>query len=414
MSRQTLRGAAHPHLLAPMRGRDPVELGRASTPLELFFDLVVVVSVALTAEELHHAILEGVGLGALLNYGLVFFGIWWSWVNFTWFASAYDTDDVAFRISVFVITTGALVLAAGVPAVFEDRDFTLAVIGYVIMRVALVTQWLRVSRDDPPRRATARRYAIGVTACQLGWITLLVAPEIWPVVWLVLVPAEVLVPVWAERSERTTFHPEHIAERYGLFMIIVLGESVLAASLAIQTVLDGDGLTGPLVAVIGGSLLTVYSMWWIYFDRPEEHLLESRATAFTWSYFHLPIFASAAAVGAGLVVAIEVASGDADLPMVAVGASVGVPLVVFLMSLWLLYLRVMDEPFHWMTVPLTTVLVAGAILTPAPVLAIGLVMVGLVALKVVRRVRGHSLSEAAPAVESGAALGGDQSVVGRE
>ena len=319
MSQQTLRGAAHPHLLAPMRGRDPEEPGRSATPLELFFDLVVVVSVALAAERLHHAIIEGVGLEALFNYALVFFAIWLSWVNFTWFASAYDTDDVAFRLSVFVITTGALVLAAGVPAAFDARDFTLAITGYVIMRVALVTQWIRVSRDDLPRRETARRYAIGITACQLGWVTLFVVPEIWPYAWLILVPAELLVPVWAERAEPTTFHREHITERYGLFMIIVLGESVLAASLAIQTVINGEGLTGELLAVIAGSLLTVYSMWWVYFARPEERLLEDRATAFVWSYLHLPIFGSAAAVGAGLVVAIEVAAGHADLDSVVVG-----------------------------------------------------------------------------------------------
>jgi low temperature requirement protein LtrA len=391
-----LRGAAHPHLRAPMRGRDPNEPGRAATPLELFFDLVVVVSVALAADRLHHAILEGVGLEALLSYALVFFGIWWSWVNFTWFASAYDTDDVTFRLSVFVVTTGALVLAAGVPAAFDERDFTLAIIGYVIMRAALVTQWIRVSRDDPPRRETARRYAIGVTACQIGWVTLLVVPEVWPYAWLILVPAELLVPIWAERAERTTFHPDHISERYGLFMIIVLGESVLAASLAIQTVIDGDGLTGQLGAVIAGSLLTVYSMWWIYFDRPEEHLLDVRATAFVWSYLHLPIFASVAAVGAGMVVAIEVASGQADLAMTVVGASVAVPLVAFLMSLWLLYLRTTDEPFHRMSTPVTAALVLVAILAPAPVLAIGLVMAGLVAARVVQRVRGHARSEATP------------------
>ena len=68
----------------------------------------------------------------------------------------------------------------------------------------------------------------------LGWLSLLVVPASWPIVWVICASAELLVPVWAERAERTTYHPEHIAERFGLFMIIVLGESVLAASLAIQ------------------------------------------------------------------------------------------------------------------------------------------------------------------------------------
>jgi len=369
-----------------MRGRDPHEPGRAATPLELFFDLVVVVGVAFAAERLHHALIERVALEALLSYALVFFGIWWAWVNFTWFASAYDTDDVAYRLTVFAIMTGALVYAAGVPRVFDERDFTLAVVGYVIMRIPLVLQWLRVSRDDLPRRATARRFALGVAACQLGWLTLFLPVGIWPVAWLVLVPAELLVPYWAERAGRTTFHPEHIAERYGLFMIIVLGESVLAASLAIQTVMDGGGLSPDVLAVVVGGLLILYSMWWVYFDRPEEHLLDSVPTALAWSYLHLPIFGAVAAVGAGLVVAIEAAAGHADLGSVAVGTAVGIPLVVYLGCLWILYVRLIEGRFHLLTVPVACVLIVAAIVTPWPVLTMGVVLAGMMAFKVAWRV----------------------------
>ncbi len=387
MSQRTLRGAIHPRLAMPMRGRDPAEEGRAATPLELFFDLVVVVAVTLAADRLHHALVEGVGVASLVSYVLVFIAIWLGWMNFTWFASAYDTDDIVYRLSALIIMTGALVLAAGVPRIFDQRDFTLAVTGYVIMRIALVTQWIRVAIDDGPRRETARRYAVGVTACQVGWLSLLVAPQLWPLAHATLVPFELLVPAWAERAERTTFHPEHIAERYGLFMIIVLGESVLAASLSIQRVLGVDGVTFALVPVLIGSLLIVYSMWWIYFDRPEEHFLDSVPTAIAWNYLHLPIFAAVAAVGAGLVVAIEETSGHAHLGSVAVGTAVGAPMVVYLLSLWALYVRVRRGLVHQLLVPVAIALIIGAIFTPAPVLAIGLVLVGVVAATVALHVR---------------------------
>ena len=399
MSQRTLRGGIHPHLASPMRGRDPTEEGRASTPLELFFDLVVVVAVALAANQLHHALVDGVGAAALVRYVLVFFAIWLAWVNFTWFASAYDTDDVVYRVGVLVVMTGALVLAAGVPRIFELRDFRLAVIGYVIMRIALVAQWLRVAIDDPPRRESARRFAIGITACQVGWLSLLVAPQLWPLAWGILIPIELLIPAWAERAARTTFHPEHIAERYGLFMIIVLGESVLAASIAIQGVLADGGVTLELVSVIVGSLMIVYSMWWIYFDRPEEHLLDSLPTAIVWSYLHLPIFVAGAAVGAGLVVAIEETSGHAHLGRLAVGTAVGAPTAVYLLSLWLLYLRVPRALYHQLLVPVAIALVVGAIFTPAPVLAIGLVLAGVVAVKVTCHVRAAARTEARAPVE---------------
>jgi low temperature requirement protein LtrA len=395
-----LRGSIHPHLVTPMRGRDPSEDGRASTPLELFFDLVVVVAVALAAERLHHALVEGVGVASLVSYSLVFVAIWLAWMNFTWFASAYDTDDVVYRLGVLVIMTGALVLAAGVPRIFDQRDFTLAVTGYVIMRVALLTQWIRVAIDDVPRRETARRYALGVAVCQAGWLSLLVVPQIWPLAWIILVPLELFVPIWAERAEGTTFHPEHIAERYGLFMIIVLGESVLAASLAIQGVLSSSGVTFEFVAIIVGSLLIVYSMWWIYFDRDEDHLLDSASTAIAWSYLHLPIFAAVAAVGAGLVVAIEETSGHAHLGRVAVGTAVGAPIVVYLLSLWALYVRNQLDRLHQLVIPIAVVLIVGAIFTPAPVLTIGLVLVGIVAMKVVLHIRDATRTEALSPAES--------------
>jgi low temperature requirement protein LtrA len=399
VSQRTMRGAIHPHLATPMRGRDPAEEGRASTPLELLFDLVVVVAVALAAQRLHQALVDGLGLASLVSFVLVFFAIWLAWVNFTWFASAYDTDDVVYRLGVLVIMTGALVLAAGVPRVFDQRDFTLAVVGYVIMRLALVTQWIRVAIDDLPRRQTALRYAAGVAACQVGWLSLLVAPRLWPLAWVTLVPIELLIPAWAERAARAPYHPEHIAERHGLFMIIALGESVLAASLAIQGVLGAGGVTFALVAVIVGCLLIVYSMWWIYFDRPEEHLLDSVSTAIAWSYLHLPIFAAVAAVGAGLVVAIEEASGQAHLGRVVVGTAVGAPIVVYLLSLWVLYVRVLRDRFHQLVLPVAIALIVGAIFTPAPVLAIGLVLVGVVATKVALRVRDTARTEALSPVE---------------
>jgi low temperature requirement protein LtrA len=183
-------------------------------------------------------------------------------------------------------------------------------------------------------------------------------------------------------------------------MIIVLGESVLAASFAIQGVLGANGVTFDLVAAIVGSLLIVYSIWWIYFDRPDEHLLDSVPTALAWNYLHLPIFAAGAAVGAGLVVAIEEVSGHAHLGRLAVGAIVGAPIVVYLLSLVLLYARVRRDLSHRLVVPLAIALTVGAIFTPAPVLAIGLVLTGVVAVKITMRVHDTPHTKTLAQVES--------------
>ena len=183
-------------------------------------------------------------------------------------------------------------------------------------------------------------------------------------------------------------------------MIIVLGKSVLAASIAIQSVLSAGSVTFELGAVLLGCLLIVYSMWWIYFDRPEEHFLDSVATAIAWSYLHLPIFAAVAAVGAGLVVAIEETAGHAHVGRVAVGAAVGAPTVVYLLSLWALYARAPRDRFHQVVLPVAIALIVGAIFTPAPVLAIGLVLAGVVAVKIALHVRDTARTEASPSEET--------------
>jgi hypothetical protein len=104
-----------------MEARSPEEEHRPATPLELLFDLVFVVAVARASSQLHHGIADAHVGDAIVGYAMVFFGIWWAWMNFTWFASAYDTDDIAYRLAVFVQLVGALIFAAGVDRPLRRR-----------------------------------------------------------------------------------------------------------------------------------------------------------------------------------------------------------------------------------------------------------------------------------------------------
>src|SRR5688572_10131224 len=329
-----------PTYFARMRARSPHEPHRASTPLELFFDLVFVVAIAQAASGLHHAVAEAHVVEGLQGYLMVFFAIWWAWMNFTWFASAYDCDDVPYRLAIFVQISGALILAAGVPAMFENRAPNIATVGgYVVMRLAVVTQWLRAGASDPERRTTARRYAVGVTALQLAWVAMFFVPGLWVPGFLILAALELAVPVWAERAGPTTWHPQHIAERYGLLTLIVLGESILAANVAIQTALAAGETVSALAPLIIGGLLIVYSMWWVYFDRPVHDLLTSFRKAFVWGYGHYFVFGAAAAVGAGLAVAVDAATQTAKIGPVGAGVAVAIPVATYLLCLWVLHDR---------------------------------------------------------------------------
>jgi low temperature requirement protein LtrA len=271
---------------------------------------------------------------------MVFMAIWWAWMGLTWFATTYDNDDPLYRTKVFVQMVGVLVLAAGVPRAFEHGDFSIITLGYCIMRVGLVSLWLRAARSDPPGRRTALRYAGGIATLQLGWIGLLFVPtSVWFAGWAMLIALELLIPAWDTLARPTNWHRHHIAERYGLLTIIVLGESILAATLATQSAIGDGAVSFALLRAIGGGLLILFSMWWIYFADSARHLLTSVRVAFQWGYGHLFVFASAAAVGSGFAVYTDFVTHHAHISGPAAAATIAIPVSVFLVTVWLLHVR---------------------------------------------------------------------------
>jgi low temperature requirement protein LtrA len=112
-----------PQIRIRMNARSSDELHRASSQLELLFDLTFVIAIASLTSRFAHAIGSGHAVEATVPFLQVFFAIWWAWVNFTWFASSFDTDDVPFRLLTLVQMAGVLVLAAGVPAALDHGDY---------------------------------------------------------------------------------------------------------------------------------------------------------------------------------------------------------------------------------------------------------------------------------------------------
>ena len=289
------------------RGRDIYEQHRVSTPLELLFDLTFVVAIALAASQLHHGVMEHHLGAASLSFLMAFFGIWWAWMNYTWFASAYDDDSWSFRLLTMVQMVGVLIFAAGVPGLMSG-DFRAGVLGYAVMRLALVVQWLLAARGHPQCRATCQRYAMGIALVQLCWIARLWLPPEWQLASFALLALfEMLVPLWAERAGTTPWHAHHIAERYGLLVIITLGECVLGATNAVAGVWQTAGWSVTLAVVGLGSTMLVFALWWMYFLLPSgEALHHHRERSFVWGYGHFFLFASVAAMGAGLEVVADV------------------------------------------------------------------------------------------------------------
>lgn len=314
------------------------EYHRASTPLELFFDLCFVIAVGQAGHELAKAIQTGHVTHGVAAYLSAFFTVWWPWNNYSWFASAFDPDDVPFRLATLVQIAGSLVIAAGVPRLFEHRDYTVAVIGYVIVRLAFASQWIRVYRDNPDLRGLAVRWGGGVLAVQLLWVLLqqVHSSTEYKVGYAVLVAVELAVPYWAAKTGRLSYHPHHIAERYGLFTLIVLGETVLAATVAFQEAATGHENVGELVLLALGGLLIVFAAWWIYFAHKVGDLLATQPSPFPWGYGHYLVFGSAAAIGAGAQVSAAFTTGRVEISARLAAAGVTVPTAIFLFVVWVL------------------------------------------------------------------------------
>ena len=247
-------------------GRDPQEHHRAATPLELLYDLTIVVAFGTASDELAHFVADDHVAAGIGGFVLAAFAVSWAWVNYSWFASAYDTDDWVFRLATMVQMVGVIVLSLGLPQMFESLDhgedlaIGVMVAGYVVMRVPLVFLWWQVSRHDPEHAPAARSYMASVGTAQVGWVLLaVVSPPVAVtlVLFAVLVAYEMAGPFVAEHKSQTPWHAHHIAERYGLLVIITLGEVIIGTVASINAVVHGEAgwtVDAALLALAGVGL----------------------------------------------------------------------------------------------------------------------------------------------------------------
>ncbi len=366
MSDATSAGAPAPeslrHRTLPMHGRDPHETGRTATTLELLFDLTFVVAFGTAANELAHALAEDHVTAGIVGFCFATFGIAWAWINFTWFASAYDTDDWLYRLTTMVQMVGVLIFALGLPAMFKSihggdtLDNDVMVWGYVVMRVAMLAQWWRATREDSERRRAHACYIVSIVVSQAGWCVLAVVDLPVTTTFIAMcVPLliELGGPVVAERTfGGTPWHAHHVAERYGLMCIIALGEGMIG-TMASLAVLAEDGLTLDVALLAAAGTIVTFGMWWTYFSVPHGEILHARRDrSFGWGYGHMPLLGAIVAVGAGLHAAAYYLDHHTTLSLVGTVLTVVVPLGFYLLALYVFYAIVSRtvDPFHLLLV----------------------------------------------------------------
>jgi len=371
------------HGLSPMRGRARHEEHRAATPLELLYDLVFAAAFGVAGVQLADGVVAGHGGAAVGAFAFAVAAVIWAWINFSWFASAFDTDDWLFRVFTMVQMAGVMVLAIGLPTMFaslEDHgafDNRVMVSGYIVMRVGLLAQWLRASRD-PAYRRHALTYVLFVAIAQLGWVVVAWAPlplgaafGAAALCWLIELGGPIVAERKGEGAHRgTPWHAHHIAERYSLLTIIALGETVIGTLAAAQEVSHEKGWSGDAVVVIGAGVAMTFALWWMYTMMPSGPILAvHRRRSFVWGYGHALIFASVAAVGAGLHTIGFAYRHEDPLATPVVILTIAIPVIVFMVSVSLLHSYLVHAVMKGLSLQAVALLL--------PVLGIALAVAGL-------------------------------------
>ncbi|MFD2091023.1 low temperature requirement protein A [Blastococcus deserti] len=288
---------------------------RAASRLELFFDLAFVLVVA----ELAIALREDVTLHGELLFAGLFTVVWWSWVSATLYANRFDHDDLVYRVYKLTSMAAVIGMAASATEATGER-FGIFVACQLVMRATLLLQYHRAYRHVVAARPIARLYLAGAGIGAVLWAVSLLVPR--PVafgLWAAAVLVEALVPLLATRhSADVPLHVQHLPERFALFVILVLGESVAGIAHGLY---DAEWAPSAIPVALLCFVLAA-ALWWSYFDlagaRAKRLLNEVGAERSDHShdvyvFGQLPLTLALATVGAGIELAV-VQSGAGEVP----------------------------------------------------------------------------------------------------
>jgi low temperature requirement protein LtrA len=287
--------------------RNPVmREGERVTPLELFFDLVFVLALTQCTQLMaDHPTWEGVAQATLILAVL-----WWSWSGYAWLTSVINPEEGAVRIAIFAAMAAFLVVALCVPQTFGDLGLLFAG-AYGVVRVAHIALFWIASREDPDLRSSVSFLGMS-TAVGVGLLALasFLDGVAQGAVWVLAIALDYGGPYFLGAAGWKLV-PEHFAERFGLIIIIALGESIVAIGAGVT----GDVTAGIVAAAILGVTLAAM-MWWAYFDvvalvatRRLAGITDRREQNETardsYGYLHLPMVAGIVLVALGLKKTIE-------------------------------------------------------------------------------------------------------------
>ncbi|MFX0071718.1 MAG: low temperature requirement protein A [Candidatus Hermodarchaeota archaeon] len=268
------------------------------TWLELFFDLVFVGAVA----ELSHLLVGHADSDHLFSFIFLFIPLWWVWIGSTYYNERFQNNDISDRLLMLIQMIPVAALAVFIHGATNETAVGFA-LSYVLARSVIIFNWLRGGYHNPIARPVTNRYVIGFTISISLWtLSILFQPPIMFIFWIIGLLIDLITPLFtfklqAEKLPRIS--TSHLPERFGLFTILVLGESVLGV---IAGMSNNDNLTPIVIISAVFGLVLAFMLWWLYFDQ-----VAGRRPKYgtwwpaRWVYSHLALVISITAIGAGIL-----------------------------------------------------------------------------------------------------------------
>lgn len=284
--------------ISPPRLRTVQEEERSATWLELFYDLAFVAAVAALGVNL----LGDSSLTGWLAYAGYFVLIWWLWASHTFYADRFDTDDLVYRL----VAGAQMVAIAFLAASLISESGTPTVVfatAYAVVRILLVGLYARVHRHVPEARRLVLGYMRGFGAAAVLWTAAIFVPEpgrFW--VWGVALAVDLATPFAVRKAQAAVpLDVSHLPERFGLFTILVLGETIVAVTVGLGHV---EWEVGSSIAAALGIMVAI-GLWWIHFDNVDGFVVRRRGQKTDWRptvwiYSHLPLALGIGTVGVGV------------------------------------------------------------------------------------------------------------------
>lgn len=367
---------------------------RHASWLELFFDLVFVISIA----EVVHTLEDYRTLGDFLGTAGLFVAVWWAWVGYTVYADRFDTDDLLHRALVLAGMLAVIAMALSVHDALHGGAARFA-LSFVAVRGIVLLLNARARRHAAAARPLLNLY---LTAFSIGaalWLVSVFVPD--ParyLLWALALVIELSAP-WVGRHQiaKAPIHATHLVERFGLFTLIVLGESVISVA---QGAADVNWTAQTVAAALGG-FVAVACLWWLYFDRIDDGAIRSVLQGLVWNYAHLPLLAGLVSVAVGVEYAVVEAAGGQLERSTAVALGAGTALYLLATVVIGLAVRQSTGRVPWLRLGGAALALVIGLVWPLGIpvgllVALDLLLVGLVAMDAAGRLRAEPATEASP------------------